>query len=105
MLNCIVEEGQGCFLEMYTFRIRFPTRETRWGRLQSFSEIIKYQIVCYIIANTDTKKKPANLKKENVPPILAGHWALLAEDKDLNRKIAMEFLKMTGRELACAANG
>ncbi len=36
---------------------------------------------------------------------LAGRRALLAEDNELNREIAVELLKMAGMEIDCAANG
>lgn len=44
---------------------------------------------------------------ENIKPDLAlkGRRALLAEDNELNREIAVELLKMTGMEVDCAGDG
>lgn len=38
-------------------------------------------------------------------PVLAGRRALLAEDNELNREIAVELLSMTGMEVDCAGDG
>lgn len=43
--------------------------------------------------------------KQSSSPALAGRRALLVEDNELNREIAVELLKMAGMEIDCAGDG